>query len=89
MAFDRPTKIGKYDVIDIIGRGGMAVVYKATDPYLDRLVAIKMIIGGYADNPDLLKRFDSTVANARVCRWIALAVAVTNSCRVANGSLMR
>ena len=51
------TKIGKYEVIDLIGRGGMGVVYKATDPQLDRLVAIKMMTGGYDDDPDLLKRF--------------------------------
>jgi serine/threonine-protein kinase len=53
----RPSKIGKYDVIDVIGRGGMGVVYKANDPHLNRLVAIKMMTGGYSDNPDLLKRF--------------------------------
>jgi tRNA A-37 threonylcarbamoyl transferase component Bud32 len=52
---DQPTKIGKYEVVDLIGRGGMGVVYKARDPQLDRLVAIKMIIGA---NPALLKRFD-------------------------------
>ena len=51
----QPTKIGKYEVVDLIGRGGMGVVYKARDPQLDRLVAIKMIIGA---NPALLKRFD-------------------------------
>jgi eukaryotic-like serine/threonine-protein kinase len=50
-------KIGKYDVLELIGRGGMGVVYKATDPSLDRLVAIKMIGGAFADDPDLLKRF--------------------------------
>ena len=50
----RPSKIGKYDVIDVIGRGGMGVVYKANDPHLNRLVAIKMMTGGYSDNPDLL-----------------------------------
>jgi serine/threonine protein kinase len=54
---NRPTKIGKYEVIDIIGRGGMGVVYKATDPHLDRLVAIKMMTAGYGEDPDLLKRF--------------------------------
>jgi serine/threonine-protein kinase len=53
----KPSKIGKYDVIDVIGRGGMGVVYKANDPHLNRLVAIKMMTGGYSDNPDLLKRF--------------------------------
>ena len=54
---NRPTKIGKYEVIDVIGRGGMGVVYKATDPHLDRLVAIKMMTAGYGDDPDLVKRF--------------------------------
>jgi serine/threonine protein kinase len=40
-----------------MGRGGMGVVYKATDPHLDRLVAIKMIIGAFAEHPDMLARF--------------------------------
>jgi len=57
MASNVPAKIGKYDVIDVIGRGGMGIVYKATDPHLDRLVAIKMMIGPFGDNPDFLKRF--------------------------------
>jgi hypothetical protein len=57
MAPKEPAKIGKYDVIDVIGRGGMGVVYEATDPFLNRRVAIKMMTGGLASNPDLLKRF--------------------------------
>jgi serine/threonine-protein kinase len=57
MASNVPAKIGKYDVIDVIGRGGMGVVYKAVDPHLDRQVAIKMMTSGFVDNPDLLKRF--------------------------------
>ena len=57
MFADKPAKIGKYDVIDIIGRGGMGIVYKATDPNLNRLVAIKMMTGGYASTPEHLKRF--------------------------------
>jgi len=39
-------KIGKYEVLDVIGRGGMGVVYKAIDPHIGRFVAIKMITGG-------------------------------------------
>ena len=35
--------IGKYDVVSIIGRGGMGIVYKAYDPLLDSFVAIKML----------------------------------------------
>ena len=53
----KTTKIGKYDVIDIIGRGGMGVVYKAKDPYLERLVAIKMMNVDVHENPDFLERF--------------------------------
>jgi serine/threonine protein kinase len=57
MAGNTPKKIGKYDVIDVIGRGGMGIVYRANDPFLDRVVAIKMMTISYADYPDLLQRF--------------------------------
>jgi len=58
MALRRPIKIGKYEVVDLLGKGGMGVVYKATDPLLGRLVAIKMMTTvDYVDNPDLLQRF--------------------------------
>ena len=57
MASPVPTKIGKYDVVGVIGRGGMGVVYQGKDPQLDRPVAIKMVIGMFAENPDMLKRF--------------------------------
>src|SRR5437764_5762116 len=57
MAPNTLTKIGKYDVVEILGKGGMGVVYKAMDNRIGRLVAIKMMTGGFADNPDLLKRF--------------------------------
>lgn len=51
------TKIGKYEVLDTLGRGGMGVVYRAIDPRIGRLVAIKMITGDYAKDPDYLNRF--------------------------------
>ncbi|HXE90110.1 MAG TPA: protein kinase [Terriglobales bacterium] len=50
-------KVGKYEVLEVLGKGGMGVVYKAMDPMIDRTVAIKMMTGGFAENPDLLKRF--------------------------------
>ena len=57
MAAPIPKKIGKYDVLDVVGKGGMGVVYRAKDPFLDRMVAIKIMTISYADYPDLLQRF--------------------------------
>ena len=52
-----PTRIGKYEIIDIIGRGGMGVVYRARDPHLSRLVAIKMLTVGLEKDSALRQRF--------------------------------
>ena len=57
MAQPKLKQIGKYDVIDVVGRGGMGVVYKAVDPAIGRTVAIKMMTGAFADDADLLNRF--------------------------------
>jgi len=57
MAAALPKKIGKYDVLDVIGKGGMGIVYRAKDPFLDRLVAIKIMTINTAEYPDLLDRF--------------------------------
>jgi len=54
---NRPERIGKYEITDTIGEGGMGAVYKGTDPRIGRTVAIKVIKGDFADNPELLKRF--------------------------------
>ena len=38
-----PSRIGKFEILSLIGRGAMGTVYKAKDPYIDRLVALKRI----------------------------------------------
>ena len=52
-----PQQIGRYEILEELGRGAMGVVFKARDPFIGRLVAVKTITTGIAENPDLLKRF--------------------------------
>ncbi|MGH9202265.1 MAG: protein kinase domain-containing protein, partial [Vicinamibacterales bacterium] len=50
--------IGRYRIIEHLGRGGMAEVYKAYQPSLDRYVAIKVMHTFLADDKDFLIRFE-------------------------------
>jgi len=51
------TKLGKYEVGEQIATGGMAVIYRAYDPTLDRAVAIKQIAPHLAQDERFLARF--------------------------------
>ncbi len=52
----KPRRIDRYDIVSVIGRGGMGTVFKASDPRIGRLVAIKVLTAA-ADDPELLQRF--------------------------------
>jgi serine/threonine-protein kinase len=51
------TRLGPYEVIAPLGKGGMGVVYRARDPRLGRDVAIKLIAGAHADDPGTREQF--------------------------------
>ena len=59
-----PQKIGKYTILERIGRGGMGYVYKAHDPILKRDVAIKTMVRDVADDEDLRNRFQREAQSA-------------------------
>ena len=50
-------EFGDYKLLDVIGCGGMGIVYRAAQRSLDRLVAVKMIRGGDLAAADDLRRF--------------------------------
>ena len=49
-------KLGKYDVVGVLGKGAMGVVYKAFDPHIERTVAIKTVRKDLIDS-DLAEQF--------------------------------
>jgi len=53
---DIPAKIGKYDVISVLGRGAMGVVYRGYDAYVDRPVAIKLASQVDAEGEEMARR---------------------------------
>jgi tetratricopeptide (TPR) repeat protein/predicted Ser/Thr protein kinase len=48
---------GRYEVLELLGEGGMGAVYKAADREVDRIVALKVIRPAMASHPEILARF--------------------------------
>jgi len=56
-------QLGKYEIIERLGRGGTAEVYKARQPNLDRFVAVKLLHPFLADDPEFKERFEREAKN--------------------------
>src|SRR5436853_7520012 len=51
------TRLGSYEIVAPIGAGGMGEVFRARDLRLERDVALKILPGAFAQDPERLRRF--------------------------------
>ena len=68
MALTPGTRLGVFQLTELIGRGGMGEVYRARDTKLDRDVAIKVLPAAFAN--DAASRLDPRAIGVR--RWFTL-----------------
>src|SRR5215831_2734209 len=57
MFLERGFKIGHYEILALIGKGGMGEVYRAKDTKLNRDVALKFLPAHFTSDPDRMQRF--------------------------------
>src|SRR6266508_964156 len=60
------SRLGPYEVLTLIGAGGMGEVYRAKDSRLGRDVAIKVLPASFSADPDRLRRFEQEARAAGV-----------------------
>jgi serine/threonine-protein kinase len=58
MSLSPRTRFGSFEIVDVIGVGGMGEVYRATDVNLARDVAIKVLPSSFASDPERIARFE-------------------------------
>ena len=54
---DSHWRLGNYEILEEIGRGGMGVIYRARQRHSRRIVALKRVLSYHADSRDTLARF--------------------------------
>src|SRR5665811_392422 len=58
MALAPGTRLESYEILGLLGAGGMGEVYRARDVVLKREVAIKVLPAYFSQDPDRLRRFE-------------------------------
>jgi len=58
MTVERGTRLGPYEILGVLGAGGMGEVYRARDERLGREVAVKVLTAESQADPDRLRRFE-------------------------------
>ena len=58
MTLPAGTRLGSFQIVSMIGQGGMGEVYRARDTHLDRDVALKVLPDAFADDAERLHRFE-------------------------------
>ena len=58
MTFSAGARLGPYEILDLVGAGGMGEVYRARDTRPGREVAVKVLPGELSKDPDRLRRFE-------------------------------
>lgn len=75
MSLPPGTRLGSFDVVRLLGAGGMGAVYRAYDPRLQRDVAVKVLPPDFAHDSDRLRRFEQeALAVARLAHPNIVAV---------------
>jgi serine/threonine protein kinase/Tfp pilus assembly protein PilF len=54
---DTQWRVGNYQILEEIGRGGMGIIYRARQRHSRRIVALKRLVAHHADSPETLERF--------------------------------
>ncbi|HVT05012.1 MAG TPA: protein kinase, partial [Thermoanaerobaculia bacterium] len=52
------SRLGPYEIVSLLGAGGMGEVYRARDPRIGRDVAIKILPASFATSEERLRRFE-------------------------------
>ena len=55
MTTSNPEKVGRYQIVERVGKGGMGVLYRGIDPVLDREVAIKLMLLDFSEDEEQLR----------------------------------